>query len=72
MFRNPAKGLLAGRAAGDDHEVLVIKFVGSDIVKCGNVSERDTVIKRFGKVHIVVNNAGVAVGGKSGNIAIKD
>jgi hypothetical protein len=23
------------------------QFVGSDIVKCGNVSERDTVIKRF-------------------------
>jgi hypothetical protein len=25
------------------------QFVGSDIVKCGNVSERDTVIKRFRK-----------------------
>jgi hypothetical protein len=25
------------------------QFVASDIVKCGNVSERDTVIKRFRK-----------------------
>ena len=32
------------------------KFVGSDIVKCGNISNRDSVIKRFRKIlvkHIV-------------------
>ncbi|MFC4292495.1 SDR family NAD(P)-dependent oxidoreductase [Sphingorhabdus arenilitoris] len=28
--------------------------------------------ERFGKVHIVVNNAGVALGGRAGDIAIKD
>ena len=26
------------------------KFVGSDIVKCGNISNRDSVIKRFRKI----------------------
>lgn len=32
----------------------------------------DATIARFGKVHIIVNNAGVAVGGKPGKVALAD
>ena len=49
-----------------------------DVVLCDVAEEAmmraaaDATIQRFGKVHIVANNAGVATGGMAGNIAIKD
>lgn len=35
-------------------------------------SAADQTIETFGKVHIVMNNAGVALAGRSGNVALKD
>ena len=49
-----------------------------DVVLCDVADEAmmraaaDATIQRFGKVHIIANNAGVATGGMAGNIAIKD
>jgi NAD(P)-dependent dehydrogenase (short-subunit alcohol dehydrogenase family) len=50
----------------------------ADIVLCDVADEAmmraaaDATIARFGKVHIIANNAGVAAGGMAGNVAIKD
>ena len=50
-----------------------IDGVVCDVARVEAVREAaDKTIERFGKVHIVVNNAGVAIGGTSGQIAIED
>jgi NAD(P)-dependent dehydrogenase (short-subunit alcohol dehydrogenase family) len=60
--------------------VAILRDLGADVdgVLCdvANVEAvqeaADKTIERFGKVHILVNNAGVGGGGKTGSIALKD
>lgn len=57
---------------------LTAKGVEVDTVVCDVANEAqmraaaEATIERFGKVHIVVNNAGVALGGMPGEIDMKD
>jgi len=44
-----------------------------DVTKADNVrAGADKTLSEFGKVHMVFNNAGVAIGGQPGRIALKD
>jgi NAD(P)-dependent dehydrogenase (short-subunit alcohol dehydrogenase family) len=73
--------MLADLDAARLHDAeAIIRALGAEVgvVLCDVADEAmmraaaDATIARFGKVHIVVNNAGVAAGGMAGNIAIKD
>lgn len=76
-----AKIMLADRnAEGLDAAVAELKTNGADVasVIC-DVTDADQIkaaaeatIVRFGKFHIVANNAGVAIGGQPGAIELKD
>lgn len=76
-----AKIMLADRnAEGLDAAVAMLKTNGADVARviC-DVTDADQIkaaadvtIERFGKVHIVANNAGVAIGGQPGAIELKD
>jgi NAD(P)-dependent dehydrogenase (short-subunit alcohol dehydrogenase family) len=58
----------------------MLKAAGAnvDTVQCNVASAidmqnaADATLARFGKVHVVVNNAGVALGGRSGKLALAD
>lgn len=76
-----AKIMLADRnAEGLEAAVADLKSGGADVasVVCDVTdaeqikSAADATIDRFGKVHIVANNAGVAIGGQPGAIELKD
>ena len=50
-----------------------VDAVVCDVARVNAVREAaDKTIDRFGKVHIVINNAGVALGGEPGDIPIED
>ena len=61
-----AEKLRAETNAEIDH--VVCDVARAEAVRAG----ADAVVDRFGKVHIVVNNAGVAINGKPGTIALED
>ena len=61
-----AEKLRAETNAEIDH--VVCDVARAEAVRAG----ADAVVDRFGKVHIVVNHAGVAINGKPGTIALED
>jgi len=61
-----AEKLRAETNAEIDHVVCDVSR--AEAVRAG----ADAVVDRFGKVHIVVNHAGVAINGKPGTIALED
>jgi len=63
---NTAKALLA--ESGFDVETIVCDVAKAESVK----SAADFTVERFGKVHIVINNAGVSLAGKPGSIPLED
>jgi NAD(P)-dependent dehydrogenase (short-subunit alcohol dehydrogenase family) len=63
-----AKAAASLEQMGGQVGTVICNVGDADAVK----SAADATISRFGKVHIVVNNAGVAVGGMAGNIALTD
>ena len=56
------------KATGADVASVVCDVADLDAVKAA----ADATISRFGKVHLVVNNAGVALGGQPGEIPVQD
>lgn len=67
-----ADGLVAAKAALSDTGAAV-ETVTCDVTDLAQVkAAADATIAAFGKVHIVVNNAGVALGGQPGAIPIED
>ena len=56
------------RAMGAEVDIVLCDVADEAMVRAA----ADATIQRFGKVHIIANNAGVATGGMAGNIAIKD
>ncbi len=56
------------RALGADVDIVLCDVADEAMMR----GAADATIERFGKVHIVANNAGVATSGMAGNIAIKD
>lgn len=76
-----AKIMLADMDQGKlDQAVAELTAAGSDAagILCNVADEAQmrsaakATIQKFGKVHIVINNAGVALGGSPGQIAMKD
>ena len=63
---NTAKALLA--ESGFDVETIVCDVARAESVK----SAAEFTVERFGKVHIVINNAGVSLAGKPGSIPLED
>ena len=63
---NTAKALLA--ESGFDVETIVCDVAKAESVK----SAAEFTVERFGKVHIVINNAGVSIAGKPGSIPLED
>ena len=63
---NTAKALLA--ESGFDVETIVCDVAKAESVK----SAADFTVERFGKVNIVINNAGVSLAGKPGSIPLED
>jgi len=63
---NTAKALLA--ESGFDVETIVCDVAKAESVK----SAAEFTVERFGKVHIVINNAGVSLAGKPGSIPLED
>ena len=63
---NTAKALLA--ESGFDVETIVRDVAKAESVK----SAAEFTVERFGKVHIVINNAGVSLAGKPGSIPLED
>lgn len=62
-----------GDAKKSLNEFGQVEAVVCDVSDASAVAKAaDTIIKRFGKVHILVNNAGVASGGKPGEIDLDD
>ena len=63
----------AQAAARMSEEGIVAASVGCDVADASAVENaaRET-LQRFGKVHIVVNNAGVSLDGKTGEIPLED
>ena len=61
---NTAKALLA--ESGFDVETIVCDVAKAESVK----SAAEFTVERFGKVHIVINNAGVSLAGKPGSIPL--
>ena len=67
-------GEAAARAAATlSDEGIVAASVGCDVADASAVENaaRET-LQRFGKVHIVVNNAGVSLDGKTGEIPLEE
>ncbi|MEO1657933.1 MAG: SDR family NAD(P)-dependent oxidoreductase [Pseudomonadota bacterium] len=58
----------AASSLGDQADTVICDVADADAVKAA----ADKTIERFGKVHIVVNNAGVGAGGAPGTIPLKD
>ncbi len=56
------------RRSGFDVETIVCDVAKAESVK----SAADFTVERFGKVHIVINNAGVSLAGKPGSIPLED
>ena len=56
------------RALGADCASVVCDVTDIEAMKAA----RDATLKRFGKLHILVNNAGVAIGGQPGDIPLQD
>jgi NAD(P)-dependent dehydrogenase (short-subunit alcohol dehydrogenase family) len=65
---NLAKASADFQSGGFDVGTVLCDVSSIDAVK----SAAQATLERFGKVHIIVNNAGVAVGGMAGTIAIED
>ncbi|NJM51571.1 MAG: SDR family NAD(P)-dependent oxidoreductase [Sphingomonadales bacterium] len=81
MAEKGAKLMLADLSQNKlDEAAAALSAKGADVatVVCDVADEgqmrsaADATINRFGKVHIVVNNAGVALGGRTGEIALRD
>ena len=52
---------------------LAVETIVCDVADAGSVKKAaDFTIERFGKVHIVINNAGVSLAGKPGAIPLED